>query len=301
MPIVSVPSSARDRNARAASGHGAREAECERGVNQQRLRVDSGADMQHEASGRQVSDFSLFDFGSAQGQELGDVGAGGRDLRSSDFPHAAPSENLFARSFAAGELHSSEPASSDLCRHANFADQQATSVRCISQVRRGGELQVVAEADTFRAPRGGGKTNQDFLQALQQLVEQFNPTTVPPHTKAKGKGQQPKPPPGGKGAKAKGTGGQGKGPKGGKAEQAGPKDDQLLAAIGRLVQRASVNGAQGLGDRIRQVLASAEAGKPLASGRAERKRRAKARKAGEGQLQSFYGALPRKPPQKPKR
>ena len=328
VPIVSVPSSARDRNARArllsspfedsgveapsrqelgfssfgfdnASGHGAREAECERGVNQQRLRVDSGADMQHEASGRQVSDFSSFDFGSAQGQELGDVGAGGRDLRSSDFPHAAPSENLFARSFEAGELHSSEPASSDMCRHANFADQQATSVRCISQVHRGGELQVVAEADTFRAPRGGGKTNQDFLQALQQLVEQFNPTTVPPHTKAKGKGQQPKPPPGGKGAKAKGTGGQGKGPKGGKAEQAGPKDDQLLAAIGRLVQRASVNGAQGLGDRIRQVLASAEAGKLLASGRAERKRRAKARKAGEGQLQSFYGALPRKPPQKP--
>ncbi|CAE7662478.1 infB [Symbiodinium sp. CCMP2592] len=73
-------------------------------------------------------------------------------------------------------------------------------------------------------------------------------------------------------------------------------EDQLLAAIGRLVQRASVSGAHGLGDRLRTVLASAEAGQSLKSGRTERRRRAKEKKRLASGKQSFYAAFPQQAP-----
>ena len=176
----------------------------------------------------------------------------------------------------------------------------ACDIHCTGLVRVRGVLQRHSEIP--RAPRGGGKSNLDFLSALRQLVEEFSPQTEDRTAKGKGSNQAATK---GKGnPKGKGGPGKGKGSSSGahgdpKATGAGrePNEDQLLAAIGRLVQRATVNGSQGLGDRIRQVLSSAENGKKLTSGRAERRRKAKARKAGGGQLQSFYSALPQRQPQ----
>ena len=175
----------------------------------------------------------------------------------------------------------------------------ACDIKCTGLVRVRDTL--LRHSEVPRAPRGGGKSNHDFLRALRQLVEEFSPQTEDRPAKGKGSSQ---PATTGKGnPKGKGGPSKGKGPSSGahgdpKASGVGrePNDDQLLAAIGRLVQRATVNGSQGLGDRIRQVLSSAETGKQLTSGRAERRRKAKARKAGGGQLQSFYSALPQRQP-----
>ena len=101
VPIVSVPSSVRDRNARARALSSSFE--------------DSGV----EAPSRQELGFPSFGFGSAPGQELVRAGFVPTDVR---------------------ELHSSELASCRAQEAGGVQAVQAASIQCQSFVRQGGVL-----------------------------------------------------------------------------------------------------------------------------------------------------------------
>ena len=178
-----------------------------------------------------------------------------------------------------------------------------TEIQRESFVRVGSELAHVR--GTVFAPRGGGgNRNEDFLKALAHLVQQFAPDggQEAPASKAKGKGKaQPhaakaagKGKPGAQpGVPSKGGGGKaGAMPKGKGDRQAEParasEDDQLLAAVVRVVNRASAQGAQGLAGRLHAILKSASEGRPLSSGRAERRRRAKKKKLKPRSQQAIF-------------
>ena len=209
---------------------------------------DSGV----EAPSRQELGFCSFGFGSTSGQELVCAGVP-TDVR---------------------ELHSSELAS---CRAQEAGGGQAVhaaSIQCQGFVRRGGVL----TSARVEAPRGGGKSGDgadNFFRDLKAWLQ------------ARGQGSPDKG--GGRDKGKSGKPGKGKGKQ--QAVDRPPassngRDDQVLRAVIRLVQRAEAKGTHGICERLRNLVHHAEEGQKLTSGRAARKQKAKDKKG--QQQQSFY-------------
>lgn len=156
-------------------------------------------------------------------------------------------------------------------------------VCAVFERRAGGYRQV---SEHTEAPRGGGRTEDDdtFFKDLKAWLMS--------------RGREPQ---------CKGSGnGKGKGGKVGRSNSqqqpasstASAKDDAVLKAVLRLVERAETRGAQGINDRLRTLVHQADQGKQLSSGRAARKQKAKesgraarkqkAQDKKKGQQQSFY-------------
>ncbi|CAE7370824.1 unnamed protein product, partial [Symbiodinium sp. CCMP2456] len=196
---------------------------------------------------------TMFRVFSQQGLNFSSFGFGGagclaRNLRSSELADHGHQENLFGQPPG---MTGSRTKVSDIQR--------------ASLVRSDGLL--TSTPRTAHAPRGGGRDEGAFLKALQQLVEKFA-EGQPAAAKGKGKQVQSSGSEGqvrgqgsGKPAPAGGAGkaGKAKGKGEGRPSSNSVDEKQLLAAIARLVGRASEQGPSGLCDRLCSVIESAKA------------------------------------------
>ena len=172
------------------------------------------------------------------------------------------------------------PASTSGCGEGQAPDWRDADVTSVC-LRRQGSAYTLSDSPC-RAPRGGAREAQSFLHALQHLLAthgqpgpQQSTHRLNPGGSAKGKSKQ---------SGREGTGKGGKNPAKERQAPSDASDADLLAALTRLVHRASVNGATGLRARLECLVMHAGEGKTLRSNRAERRRRAREKKR-----QTFYG------------
>ena len=166
------------------------------------------------------------------------------------------------------------PASTSGCGEGQAPDWRDADVTSVC-LRRQGSAYTLSDSPC-RAPRGGARDDQSFLHALQHLLAthgqhgpQQSTHRLNPGGSAKGKSKQ---------SGRQGTGKGGKNPAKERQAPSDASDADLLAALTRLVHRASVNGATGLRARLECLVMHAGEGKTLRSNRAERRRRAREKK-----------------------